>query len=178
MYSVDTRDRLTELTELPQSSVGAPLPHLVATEDALGLAYLVERTEPASDRSTVRLVTPTSRDEQVAVVKFRRPYAHLFGPPNDAAVRGHPLASRGLRPYTMFEVQDSSWIRALERMNRGHPHHRGTRFASLRHFVFVFHDSTFECVAEGMALVGQYASPLTTVASRLLQLLTVDAHAI
>jgi hypothetical protein len=34
-------------------------------------------------------------------------------------------------------------------MNRVHEHHQPARFERLRHFVFAFHDSTFECVAEG-----------------------------
>ena len=47
----------------------------------------------------------------------------MFGPPNDEAFDGHPLARRGLRPYGAFEVTHSSWIRQLEQMNSVHPHH-------------------------------------------------------
>jgi hypothetical protein len=37
----------------------------------------------------------------------------------------------------------------LERMNAVHPRHDPQRFmADLRHFVFAFHDSTFECIAD------------------------------
>lgn len=178
MYSIDTRDRLTEIRDLPQSSVGAPLPHIVATEHVLGLAYLVERNEPGRDGTTVRMVSPTSPDEQVVIVKFHRPHAHLFGPPTDEALAGHPLASRGLRPYAVFEIHESSWIRALERMSRVHPYPPAHRFSRLRHFVFVFHDATFECVAEDIELVGCYAGPMSRVASQLFQLLALDAPAI
>lgn len=73
----------------------------------------------------------------------------MFGGPNDEAFDGHPLAARGLTPYGVFEVKDSSWIRKLERMNSVHPMHNRELFLKrLRHFIFAFHDSTFECVAE------------------------------
>ena len=67
--------------------------------------------------------------------------------PNDEAFAGHPLSSRGLRPYGAFEVHDSSWIHQLEHMNSVHPYHRRERYLQLRHFILSFHDSTFECVA-------------------------------
>ena len=35
-------------------------------------------------------------------------------------------------------------------MNAVHPNHDRARFlARRRHFIFAFHDSTFECIAEG-----------------------------
>jgi hypothetical protein len=150
MYSVDDRDSVHDLPDVPRSSVGAPLPLVVASEHRLFLAYLVESRAPGWDGSTVRVVSHRSPDQPTALVEFVRPAAHCFGPPNDEAFEGHPLAARGLHPYGAFEVRDSSWIRALERMNRVHPHHRPEHFAGLRHYVFAFHDSTFECVAEGL----------------------------
>jgi hypothetical protein len=73
----------------------------------------------------------------------------MFGPPNDEAFAGHPLSVRGLTPYGVFEVKNSSWVRRLERMNSVHPRHKPERFARLKHFIFTFHDTTFECIAEG-----------------------------
>jgi hypothetical protein len=34
-------------------------------------------------------------------------------------------------------------------MNSVHPYHRPEAFADLHHYVFAFHDSTFECIARG-----------------------------
>jgi len=31
-----------------------------------------------------------------------------------------------------------------------HDRHSPARYSALRHFIFTFHDSTFECVAEGV----------------------------
>ncbi len=147
MYSVDSKDTVQELTDVPQSSVGAPCPMILGGEGYLYLAYFLEEREPIWDGKTIRVVGEKSLDEPVALVRFTRVCAHMFGPPNDESFSGHPLASRGLRPYRVHEVRDSSWIRRLERMNSVHPFHRSERFAGDRHFIFAFHDSTFECVA-------------------------------
>lgn len=133
---------------MPQSSVGAPCPVVLAGEGMLSVAFFLEDMPADWDGTSVRVVGPES-GEPAAVVRFKRPHASFFGPPNDEALRGHPLAARGLHPYGAFEVLHSSWVRALERMNLVHPYHRPEHFTSYRHFVLSFHDSTFECVAEG-----------------------------
>jgi hypothetical protein len=147
MYSVDSKDTVLEISDVPQSSIGAPCPMILAGESYLFLAFFLQDTPAGWDGSAVRVVGEDTSGEPVALVTFTDLYAHLFGPPNDEAFSGHPLASRGLRPYSVFEVRDSSWIRTLERMNSVHPYHRAERFAELRHFIFAFHDSTFECIA-------------------------------
>lgn len=137
MYTVDGRDRLEELGDIPQSSVGAPLPVVMASEDALVLAfYLQDQTTPW-DGKTVRVVSLDTVDE-CAVVRFKGGYLHLFGPPGDESIFEHPLYDRGLSPYSAFEVFDSSWVREVEEGN-----------IPIRHFIFTFHDSTFECLAQG-----------------------------
>jgi hypothetical protein len=150
VHDVDERDVVIKLSESPRPDVGAPLPLLVSDEHNLILAYLVSTRDPNWDGSYINVVTPESKRDAVAIIRFRQPYVHYFGPPNDEAFDGHPLASRGLHPYAAFEVRQSSWLRHLERMNSVHPHHNAELFlARRRHFVFAFHDSTFECIAEG-----------------------------
>ena len=150
MYSVDDRDVVVELTDVPASDPGAPLPVVVAAEGRLFLAYFVHVRVPFWDGKSVRVVSAATR-APVAAVEFRGPHAHSLGPPNDEAFAGHPLASRGLRPYMAATVEASSWVRQLERMNAVHPSHRPDKYARLRHYVFAFHDSTFECVAAAHA---------------------------
>src|SRR5438093_1472990 len=124
MYDVDERDRVIELKNVPQSSVGAPIPFIMSDDHRLVLAYYIEDPPSGWDGSTVRIVAPMDAVEPVALIRFRSCYAHMFGPPNDEAFHGHPLAPRGLHPYGAFEVTDSSWIRRLERMNSVHRYHR------------------------------------------------------
>lgn len=150
MYNVN-QDLPRELKEIPQSSVGAPCPIVVAEENSLLLAYYLQENPP-------------STSEPCALVSFKRPYAHMFGPPNDEAFSGHPLAVRGLRPYAVFEIERSSWVHTLERMNSVHPCHRPEQFANYKHYVFAFHDCTFECIAEGFAISSRHGSPWAVLA--------------
>ena len=149
MYTVDDRDQVIELRDVPQSSIGAPCPIVLSAEHSLLVAYFVQDTPSGWDGATARVVGVETAGEPAAIVRFARPYASVFGPPNDEAFSGHPLAHKGLHPYAAFEVKASSWIRALERMNAVHPYHQPQHFARYRHLVLAFHDTTFECVAEG-----------------------------
>jgi hypothetical protein len=132
MYSIDDKDSVIALSEIPSPEAGAPSPVVQASEESVAVAYY---TTPA--------------DGAVALVSFTMPHVHLFGAPNDEALDSHPLYERGLTFYGAFEVHDSSWIRSLERMNRVHRFHNASRFAAYRHFIITFHDTTFECIAEG-----------------------------
>jgi|SRR5882672_3200497 len=143
MYEVDERDRVVTLEGVPRSSVGAPIPLVIADELRVVLAYYMTPIGPWA--GIPKIINQRESDEPIAIIRFDCD-AHMFGPPNDEAFEGHPLASRGLEPYGAFRVLDSSWIRKLERMNRVHRSHRPEPFWTLQHLVFAFHDSTFECV--------------------------------
>ena len=134
-YVVDGKDVLHELVDIPQMEPGAPAPLILADEYRCVVAYDERQDDITSE-------------ESMAIVVFSGS-THYFGRPNDEALNGHPLYSRGLRSYAAYEVLHSSWIRAFERMNRVHPQHNPERFARLRHFIVTFHDSTFECTASG-----------------------------
>ena len=56
MYTVNSHDRVSELADVPQSSVGAPLPALVATEDGVFLVFYLEDTPTNWDGSSIRSV--------------------------------------------------------------------------------------------------------------------------
>ena len=138
MYKIDDRDTVQKISDLPQSSVGAPVPMVVESEESTFVAYYVQQSDPDWDGTSVRVVGPASAGESVAIVKFDS-YATMFGPPNDEAFSGHPLYQRGLRLYGFFEVTSSSWIRSLESMNSVHPYHNKSRFLerylTLRSFI-------------------------------------------
>ena len=152
MYEIDDEDRVTILAGVPQSSVGAPNPLVMSDGLNVVLAYYLQDAPADWDGTWARVVGPTTEGEPAALVRFDLCIAHQFGPPNDEAFAGHPLASRGLEPYGAFEIVASSWIRRLERMNRVHPAHRPESFAAFRHLVFTFHDDTFECVCKSFSV--------------------------
>lgn len=155
MYVVDERDRVVPYADIPAHSPGAPMPVVFADDHRLMLAYLV---------------TPT--DQGRVIVEFVGPRAHYFGPPNDEALAGHPLYARGLESYGVYEIRDSSWVRALEQRNRVHPQHDPRNYDGLRHLVLTFHDSTFECIAMGARIEARFPeaadrNPLLEIARRL-----------
>lgn len=152
MYTIDDKDRVTALAGLPQSATGAPNPLVIADGLTVVVAYYIEDTPRDWDGRTGILIGMETEGHPVALVRFEICRAHLFGPPNDEAFDGHPLAARGLEPYGAFEVHDSSWIRTLERMNSVHSCHRPEHYADLRHLVLTFHDETFECVCRGFTV--------------------------
>jgi hypothetical protein len=77
-------------------------------------------------------------------IEFLGGVTSSFGWPNDEALHAHALNDKGLEPYAAYEVLDSSWLSSVEQRNReAFPKSRFT----LKHFIFSFHDSTFECLA-------------------------------
>jgi hypothetical protein len=140
VYRVGRRDTVVPLVSLPQSNTRAPLPLVVASDNELRIAYMSPGNRRGGD---------VRGGEIWVTVTFNLPYAHMFGPPNNETLTGHPLARRGLEPYGAFEIKHSSWIRELEQMNSVHPHHSPEPFEWLRHYVLSFRDTTFECVAHG-----------------------------
>jgi hypothetical protein len=83
-----------------------------------------------------------------AVVEFTFCTVTKFGYPNDEAWDSIPR-TKGLS-YGIFEVENSEWKLQLSQLNRhSFPN---TKEWSGRHFLFLFHDSSFECIAKDMNL--------------------------
>ncbi|HWN97204.1 MAG TPA: hypothetical protein VNT99_19390 [Methylomirabilota bacterium] len=121
---------------------GVPFPVLFQTENETVLVY---------------------RGHGVVVAHFDGCIITQFGYPNDEALGGHPLYASGLQHYGVFEVHGSSWPAALEAQNRrAFPDSHSFDY---RHFIFTFHDSTFECLATAIRFES-FLQPLAEVASR------------
>lgn len=147
MYEVDDKDRLVELENVPQWDTGSPSPVVLSDEYATLLGY----NEAAfTDWETAKV---EDLKASMVVIRFTLCRSMFFGSPNDEALNGHPLYERGLKPYGAYEVESSSWIRKLERMNRDHYLHDPKRHESDRHLIFTFHDSTFECITTGYEVI-------------------------
>lgn len=175
MRRVAERDVVRRLDGIPQCSIGAPLPLVLADESAAVMAFYLEDRDEAWDGTAVRVVDATASDEPIAIVRFRSCYALQFGPPNDEAFSGHPLAARGLEPYGAFVIDESSWLLELERRNAVHRHHGAAAFLrGKRHFVLTFHDSIVECIAESFDVTYASGAP-HSVLPRMQQLLTRNA---
>jgi hypothetical protein len=150
MYTIDDQDRVVALAGVPAADAGAPMPLVIANEWNLFLSYGL---------------APDSQEQ--AILKFTSSRIHSIGPPNDEALQGHPLWHRGLCAYAILEVVGSSWIRSLERMNRVHPRHNPERYKALRHFIFTFHDGTFECIAKDVIVLERFPNATDSVAGHI-----------
>jgi len=135
VYPIDERDVVVELDGVPKPRGGAPMSLVLADDDTLTLSYFLSE------------VRGGHQDAGVAIVGFNLPLMHLLGPPNDEALRGHPLWRRGLDSYSAYRVDHSSLLRRIAVMNYVHPRNDPAAFDQFRHYIFTLEDSTFECVA-------------------------------
>ena len=88
-----------------------------------------------------------SGDDEVTVIHFCHCSYFVLGEPDCESIYGHPLRRFGLAPSGIQEVFESPLIKTLEKIHSGHYAHDPTTYSKyMRHFVFPFHDSTFECV--------------------------------
>jgi hypothetical protein len=127
MYDVDERDRAVRISGFPPPEAGAPYPRVAAGDRSLQLAYRCLNT--TLDRG----------NDTIAVVTFALAVIHLFGSYASHNNLKHPLFARGLQLYGAFAIENSSLLRALQRIRAAGP--------DSTHYILTFHDSIFECVA-------------------------------
>jgi hypothetical protein len=128
--------------------VGAPLPFLSCSDYRTFLTFYVRKPDPNWDGTRVKVVNPSSPEPvSLCLVTFKNCASAKLGHPNDEAQCGHPLAGRGLEGYSAQIVKNSPWLKEVAKTNSAHPNDRPEMWTSLNHYVFWFHDSTFECLA-------------------------------
>src|SRR5262249_17286517 len=138
---------------------GAPMPHLMASDSKALLAFLLSEPDPAWDGSYVTV--KSSADEQpepLGLVEFDDCVAAKLGAPNDEVFDGHPLNGRGREPYAAQRVVNSRWLRELEAINSVHHCYRPESWRDWNHFIFLFHDSAVEWLAQLYKIEGHRAS--------------------
>jgi len=116
----------------PCSDIGAPCPMVLANEHIVHLGYY----------------TP---DDKVAVVVFNHCFSFKMSMPDENTISRHPLALRGLLAYASHLVEKSRWITELEaRYKVISNFSRDGRV--YQHYIFTFHDRTFECISSGYSV--------------------------
>lgn len=138
---------------------GAPMPHLMVSDNSALLAFLLQVPDPAWDGSYVTIKSPgDEQPEPLALVEFEYCVSAKLGAPNDEVFEGHPLNRKGLDAYTAQRVVNSRWLKELEAINSVHSMYRPESWRDLTHFIFWFHDSTFECVARSYTVETHHVS--------------------
>jgi hypothetical protein len=128
---------------------GAPMPHLFVTDNRALLAFLLSEPDPEWDGTNPRERSPAEKEPlPLALVEFEWCLSAKLGGPNDEVFSGHPLAGRGLAAYTAQRVVNSRWLEELDTINSVHPRYSQETWRDLQHYIFWFHDTTFECLAE------------------------------
>lgn len=90
-------------------------------------------------------------DAGTAVFEFKRCLLSRFGYPNDEARFGIPRYKDV--SYGIYEVRQSSWVKDVIRQNRFQfPDTSDDWIQRKRHFLFAFHDDTFECLADDFSM--------------------------
>ena len=70
------------------------------------------------------------------------------GYPNEEIYMHYNYYTQGsIKKYCLYEMQESEWIKELLVMNRVHPRHTDESFKKEKHFVILFEDEVFECIA-------------------------------
>jgi hypothetical protein len=112
------------------------------------LTFLIRNAEPGAGGASVEIVGPTDEGERsLALVEFSPYFAAKLGSPNDEVFEGHPLQGRGLEASTAQKVVNSRWLAEIEAINRVHHRYDPSLWNDRNHYIFWFHDSTFECIA-------------------------------
>ena len=70
MYTVDGKDRVVPITDIPQSSVGAPNPIVLSDESVTVVAFYLQNTPEGWDGTWVRVVGAETEGEPVGIVRF------------------------------------------------------------------------------------------------------------
>ena len=152
--------------------VGAPLPFLLCNDYRTFLTFYVSDPDPNWDGTYVNVIDPSSEEPaSLCLVTFEGCSSAKLGHPNDEAQGGHPLSGRGLEGYTAQIVRNSPWLAEVARTNSAHPYDNPDTWKQLNHYVFWFHDTTFECLARGYEVEvtsESMADLLTRVQKRLL----------
>jgi hypothetical protein len=133
--------------EVPWSG-GAPLPHVVSSGQKAFLVYLMSKPDPNWDGTYITIVDAASSSSfPLALVEFVGCYAFKFGGPNDEVFHGHPLSGKGLGGYRAYLIANSQWLAELERINSVHDAYDPSYWRELKHYMLLFHDEMFECIA-------------------------------
>src|SRR5262249_28882577 len=128
-----------------QWDTGAPLPYLLQNDNRCFLTFYVHEPDPDWDGTYVTVKDPGDQSvESLALVEFVGCMSAKLGSPNDEVFSGHSLHGKGLDSYTAQRVVHSRWLAELESINKVHACYNPARWKALNHYVFWFHDSTFE----------------------------------
>ena len=128
---------------------GAPLPHIVSNGNKVFLIYYIGEHNPDWDGTTCKVIDPAQEIiRPLALVEFKQCVNFKFGSPNDEVFSGMSLYGKGLEYYKAHIIENSKWIKEIKNINKVHPYFKEETWLKYKHFLLLFHDEIFECIAE------------------------------
>jgi len=150
MHSGTTGTLVGGATDIPVLLDTVPMPAPASTEPFViadeGRAILAYRIAPPS----LTRYRAVQNGQPFCLVRFDAAVFQSLGPPNDEDLVHHVLYAKGLRAYGAYEVLESRLV--VEWWPNTAP------AVALRHFIFTFEDSSFECVASNCIVAGIFAT--------------------
>ncbi len=130
----------------PKWDTGAPMPQVFSNGHKIFLIYLI-REGDSSDGTFTTLIDNTSDiAHPLALVEFDG-NTFRFGMANDEVFSGLPLWNKGLDAYSAHQIENSTWIDELKKINKVHPRYNEDSWIALKHFALLFHDEILEVIA-------------------------------
>ena len=130
---------------------GAPLPHVVSDGSRAILICRASDTSPGWDQLVTRGVSASDASAFPLIrFSFRGCRSIRFGSPGDEVLSGHPLWGSGLEFYEAHIVRNSAWAKEIEAIRSVHSGYRGP--TETTHYLFAFHDETFEALADDVTV--------------------------
>ncbi len=88
-----------------------------------------------------------------AKLSFKSYLIFKYGYPNEEIYMHYDYYTQGsMHKYCLYEILNSSWVKELNEMNKVHQRHTNELFKSDRHFIILFQDEVFECIANGFSI--------------------------
>jgi hypothetical protein len=135
-----------QLLEFPEPDVGAPYPTIFSREHQLILAYYSTFEDEQWDGIYTNVVNAET-ESALVLVTFEKPIAQKQSLYPDEETYGK-YEELGIEPYAFYEILDSAWINELKEIAKPNKNHWPGRLDGARHFICIFHDSSFECIAQ------------------------------
>jgi len=99
-----------------------------------------------------------TKSKQLALLAFQGVSGYRVLALGDDDAEEHPLAGKGLRPYGIFEVKNSTWSNEMNAIrDKCDMYHESTRRITASHHYFIYFKArTFEVLAESFSVLGTF----------------------
>jgi hypothetical protein len=136
---------LVEISTDIKIDPGAPEPYVIASEAELKISfYSLDERDFTKDISAI---------QEKITLQFKPCLNFRMGTPGSETIYGHPYYESGITTGGFYELKDSDWINQLMKIDQVHPYFNLSKWKKYKHYILVFHDSLFECIASDFEIM-------------------------